>query len=61
MESKYWLVMKSDDGRLIHNDHYIIYGDIGQEIADYEALEILGRRMIREAQGLRNMRNSAAA
>ena len=49
MISKYWLVVKSEDGRLIRTDTWGVINDTGQKAADAEALRSLGKRLIREA------------
>ncbi len=61
MVSKYWLVMKSEDGRLIRSDSWGIMTDSEQEFADIEAMECLGARLIDEARALRRLRGKKAA
>ena len=56
MISKYWLVVKSRDGRIIRSDSWGVMSESGQEEADCIALECMGRRLIDEARALRKLR-----
>lgn len=60
MVSKYWLLMKSEDGRVIRHDSWGIINESGQEEADCEAMAYFGERLIAEAKALRKLRVKAA-
>jgi hypothetical protein len=61
MVSKYWLLMKSEDGRLIRHDTWGVINGSGQEEADCEAMVMLGERLLREAAAIRRYRAEKAA
>lgn len=61
MVSKYWLLMKSKDGRVIRHDSWGVINESGQEDADCEAMECMGKRLMDEARALRRMRSAKAA
>lgn len=61
MTSKYWLVMKSEDGRVIRRDTWGVINESGQEEADCLAMECFGQRLLDEARALRKLRAVKAA
>jgi len=59
MTSKYWLLMKSEDGRIIRHDTWGIINESGQEEADAGAMECFGKRLIDEARAIRRATKAA--
>jgi hypothetical protein len=61
MISKYWLLMKSEDGRVIRHDTRGVINESSQEEADCEAMEAFGKRLMDEARSIRRLRAMKAA